>query len=203
VWTYTCERTLTAADVVIVDGNDVALNTGSVRGEDADGREATATDPHVVDIITPAILVVKTVDDANPDVGQTVTFTYLVTNTGDTTLFDVEVVDDQLGVIGTIAALEAGASATLTKTMLVAANSPTRNVAVATGEDVLGKSVTDDDDATITIVLGVVLTRPDLPRTGSTTRPLLVLSAVLMLFGVLLSASGDRAVRQLARRHRG
>ena len=67
----------------------------------------------------------KTVDDSTPTVGQTVTFTYVVTNTGDTTLFGVDVVDDKLGEIGTIDEVKPGDSATLTKTMLVAANSPT------------------------------------------------------------------------------
>lgn len=200
VWAYTCERTLTADDVVVVDGNDVALNTGSVRGEDADGREATDTDPHVVDIITPVIDVVKTVNDATPGVGETVTFTYVVTNTGDTTLFDVEVVDDQLGPIGTISELAPGESATLTKTMVVAADSPTRNIATASGEDVLGKSVTDEDDAIITVVLAEVVTPPVLPRTGSDPQLLLVLAGSLMLLGGLLIASGEGWTAQPVRR---
>src|SRR5205085_9722982 len=111
-------------------------------------------DDHLVDIINPAIQIVKTVDDDTPAVGATVTYTYVVTNTGDTTLFDVTVDDDVLGHIGDIDELEPGDSATLTKTMVVAADSPTRNIAVAEGEDVLHKSVKDDDDATITVVLG-------------------------------------------------
>lgn len=214
VWAYTCTRTLTAADVVVIDGADFALNTGAVRGEDEDGREATDTDPHVVEIITPVIQVVKTVDDDTPAVGQTVTYTYVVTNTGDTTLFDVAVVDDILGAIGTIDELAVGASATLTKTMVVAANSPTRNVATATGEDVLGKTVTDDDDATITVVLGAVIVPPAppapvvqpqaLPRTGADSQRLLILSGVLLLLGGVLLASGQGvAPRHVGRRRQG
>jgi len=202
VWAYTCSRTLTAADVVVIDGEDFALNTGSVRGEDADGREATDTDPHEVEIITPAIQVVKTVDNATPGVGQTVTFTYVVTNTGDTTLFNVTVVDDQLGPIGTIAELAPGESATLTKTMVVAADSPTLNIATATGADVLGKTVTDDDPETITIVLGEVVVKApaQLPRTGSDSRQLLLLSGLLLVLGGLMVASGQSGTLRTARR---
>lgn len=203
VWSYTCERTLTAEDVVLVNGQDLALNTGSVRGEDSDGREATDTDPHQVEIITPVIEVVKTVDDDTPDIGQTVTFTYVVTNTGDTTLFDVSVSDDQLGAIGTIAELAPGASSVLTKAMVVAADSPTRNVATATGADVLGKSVTDDDDATITVVLGEVITRPQvLPRTGADADEMLLFAGLLLVLGGLLVASGEDWKLQVARRRR-
>lgn len=205
VWVYTCERTLTAADVVLVDGADFALNTGSVRGEDADGREVTDTDPHVVEIITPVIQVVKTVDDETPDVGQTVTFTYVVTNTGDTTLFGVEVIDDQLGPIGTIPELAVGASATLTKTMVVSAASPTRNVATATGADVLGKKVTDDDDATITVVLGEVIVRkPEaLPRTGVDSDRLLLVSGMFLLLGGLFLISSEGWTLRTSRRRQG
>jgi len=205
VWAYTCERTLTADDVVIIDGEDFALNTGAVRGEDADGRETTDTDPHVVDLIAPAIQVVKTVDDATPDVGQTVTFSYAVTNTGDTTLFDVTVVDDQLGAIGTIDELDAGETVVLTKTMVVAANSPTVNIATATGADVLGKTVTDDDPETITVVLAEVITRPAaapaaLPKTGAESQRLMLLAGALLVLGGLLVASGNGLTVGPARR---
>jgi len=195
VWTYTCARTLTAPDVVIVDGQDVALNTGAIRGEDADGREANDTDPHVVEIITPAIEVVKTVDDDTPNVGQTVTFTYVVTNTGDTPLVGVEVVDDRLGPVGTVDELAVGASITLTKTMVVVSSSPNRNTATATGEDVLGKVVTDDDVADITIVAGSVT----LPRTGAESAALLAAAALLLVNGALLVMMGTTCARRSRR----
>lgn len=195
VWTYSCTRIITATDP------DPLPNTATVVGTDVRGRTTDDTDDHVVDLITPAIQVVKTVDDATPDVGQTVTFTYVVTNTGDTTLFNVTVVDDRLGAIGTIPELAAGASATLTKTMVVAADSPTLNIATATGADVLGKKVTDDDPETITIVLPEVIVRPAvLPRTGASSQLLLLLSGMLLLVGGLLVASGEGLTLQTTRR---
>lgn len=200
VWTYECTRVITATDP------DPLPNTATVVGTDVRDRTTEDTDDHLVDLIAPAIQIVKTVDDATPDIGQTVTFTYVVTNTGDTTLFNVVVVDDQLGPIGTIAELAPGESATLTKTMVVAADSPTRNIATATGADVLGKTVTDDDDAIITIVLPEVIVRPPvapLPRTGADSQLLLLLSGSLLLLGGLLLASGEGwAVATVRRRRR-
>ena len=58
----------------------------------------------------PAIDIVKTVDEEVVPVGTTVTFTYVVTNTGDTTLYEISVDDDILGHIGDIAVLEPGDS---------------------------------------------------------------------------------------------
>ena len=59
-------------------------------------------------MIHPAIEIVKTVDEETVPIGTTVTYTVLVTNTGDTTLYDISVDDDILGHIGDIAVLEPG-----------------------------------------------------------------------------------------------
>jgi hypothetical protein len=106
-----------------------------------------------VDIIHPAITIVKTVSDGTVRPGTVVTYSYLVTNTGDTTLFNISVDDNVLGHIGVIPSLAAGASATLTTTSTVG-TSPVTNVGTASGTDVLGETVTDDDDAVVTPILG-------------------------------------------------
>ncbi|NRA48168.1 MAG: carboxypeptidase regulatory-like domain-containing protein, partial [Phaeodactylibacter sp.] len=60
-----------------------------------------------------AIIIVPT-DENRQSTGEAiVTWTYVVTNTGNTTLVDLEVEDDQEGVVGTIASLAPGASETL------------------------------------------------------------------------------------------
>jgi len=82
-----------------------------------------------------------------------VTYTYLVTNTGDTTLFNVSVDDNVLGHIDTIASLGAGASTTLTATFTVG-DSPTTNIGTASGDDILGRTVTAEDDAVVTPIAG-------------------------------------------------
>lgn len=192
VWTYTCTRVVQPADP------DPLPNTAMARGTDADGRTVDDTASWVVNLIHPGIEVVKTVSDTNPAVGQTVTYTYVVTNTGDTTLSKVLVTDDILGVIGTIDTLEPGASATLTKTMVVLIDSPGRNIGTATGVDTLGKRVTDQDDAVFTLVLGIVVESTvvaplaELPRTGFPLRAVAANGLTLMLLGLALQLSRKR-----------
>ena len=126
----------------------------------AGGRLPDRHDDHLVDLIHRAITIDKTASAASVDVGGEVTFTYVVTNTGDTTLFDIKVVDDVLGAIGTIDELAAGASETLTATQAVTGDTPLVNVGTATGTDVLGLEVSDDDDATIAIVAPTIIEKP-------------------------------------------
>lgn len=192
VWNYTCARAVRLTDP------DPLPNTATVRGTDIDGRTTDDTASWVVDLIHPAIEVVKTVDDVDPSVGQTVTYTYVVTNTGDTALSTVLVTDNILGAIGTVATLAPGASTILTKTMVVTAGSPPENIGTAVGTDVLGKQVTDDDDAFIAVVLGVALVLPAvipevlpavLPVTGSPARPLALIGLTMVLLGVFLHQS--------------
>ena len=76
---------------------------------------------------TPASTIVKTVDEETVPIGTTVTYTYVVTNTGDTTLYDISVDDDILGHIGDIEVLEPGQSVTLTKDFVVG-DEPVTNV---------------------------------------------------------------------------
>jgi LPXTG-motif cell wall-anchored protein len=79
-------------------------------------------------------------------------------------------------------------------------------VATATGADVLGRSVTDDDDATIAVVLPEVIARPvqpqTLPRTGADTDRLFVAAGFLLLLGGALVASADGGLL-VVRRRRG
>jgi hypothetical protein len=67
-------------------------------------------------------------------VGSTVTFTFNVTNTGNTALTNVVVTDNVLGSIGTILSLPAGASQTLTKTASALAGQHTNVGNVTTNE---------------------------------------------------------------------
>ena len=64
----------------------------------------------------------KTVDPISGGPGDTVTYTYVVTNTGDTTLYDVSVDDDVIGHIGDIdQSSSPGQSVTLTKDFVLPA----------------------------------------------------------------------------------
>ena len=104
-----------------------------------------------------AIAIVKTASESSINKGDSVTYTYVVSNTGSTYLVDVTVTDDILGPIGTIALLAPGASQTLTATAVLVED--TTNVGTATGtpadsngDPIPGASdVTDDDDATVAV----------------------------------------------------
>ena len=122
------------------------------------------------------------------------TYTYVVTNTGDTTLYNVSVDDDVIGHIGDIDQLDPGQSVSLTKDyVLPAGELGVTNVGTATGTDVLGKTVTDDDDASVTIVKAAhspptppkptAFTGSDAARLGLITLVLLGLGALALMIG--------------------
>ncbi|HEX9694839.1 MAG TPA: hypothetical protein VGB64_00830 [Actinomycetota bacterium] len=148
-WIYTCDHIITATDP------DPLPNTATATGV---GNSVTVTDDddHVVDLIAPDIDLNKTVSPVSGTFGTPVIYSYVVTNTGDTTLFDVLVTDDKLGTIGTVASLAAGAKATLTRSAVLGTTAIT-NIGTASGEDVLGLRVSDTDPATVTVVAGVRL----------------------------------------------
>ena len=179
---FECDYTRTAGDT--------ETNTAMVEAVDRLERESTASDSTFVQVIRPGISIVKTAGNVNVTPGDVVTFSYLVTNTGDTTLFDIVVTDDVLGGIGTVARLGAGESATLTKAQTITASTPVRNVGTAVGADMLGKKVSASSAAEISIVLGLVLEQPqqvaELPRTGAPIGWAALAGLALLLLGGLL-----------------
>ena len=113
-------------------------------------------------ILHPAICLVKTVDPTSVTLTETdpkapVTYKYVITNTGDATLFNVTLTDDKLGTILGVNGLK-GPAITLTPhesaTVIVAdvlIDKPTHNVGTTTGEDQCDKTVTDTDDACVSV----------------------------------------------------
>jgi hypothetical protein len=194
-WTYTCTHLVTTEDL------DPLPNTATVQGTADDGRTTTDEDSHEVDLIHPAIDIVKTVDPTSGNPGDTVTYTYVVTNTGDTTLYDISVDDDVIGHIGDIAELAAGDSVTLTKDWVLPANVvAVINVGTATGTDVLGKTVSANDDANVTIVEAEHAPKPPKPTafTGSDATRFGLVALTLMALGFLALAIGRRRGRHEA-----
>jgi uncharacterized repeat protein (TIGR01451 family) len=180
-------------DYVVLDSDpDPLVNEVTAKGSGVGSRVAVeALANCVTDLIHPAIEIVKTVDEDTVPIGTTVTYTYVVTNTGDTTLYDISVDDDILGHIGDIAVLEPGESATLTKDFVVG-DVPVTNVGTATGEDVLGRSVSSDDDAIVTPIAGETPPNPPTPFTGSDAGRLGIISMVLFGIGVTVVATTRR-----------
>ena len=137
-------------------------NTGTVTGTPAAGPPVTDSNPdnHFGD--APAIHLVKLVNGQDDDtatgphvaVGSTVTFTYLVTNTGNVPLANVVVADDKLG---TIAGFIGDANAnglldltetwTYTKTATAVAGQQTNVGTVTAQTHPPGPTVTDSNPA--------------------------------------------------------
>ncbi|MGZ4127955.1 MAG: DUF7507 domain-containing protein, partial [Actinomycetota bacterium] len=181
---YTCDHVVTTTD------SDPLPNTATVDATDKLGRPTSDEDSWVVDIIHPAITIVKTVNPTSGNPGDTVTYTYVVKNTGDVTLTNVTVTDDKLGTIATGLTLDPGESVTLHKTVkLPNAAGLLVNVGTATGTDTLGKKVSAQDNASVTIVLAVII----LPKTGTDgTRTTGLVGILFIAMGVFLATRKER-----------
>jgi hypothetical protein len=113
---------------------------------------------NVDNVSSPGIEVVKTADTDSAEVGEVVTYTYVITNTGNVTLTDVTLDDDVIGPIELPVegvTLEPGASVTVTATYTITEqdgeNGSVTNVAVASGQPPTGPRVEDSDDWTVDV----------------------------------------------------
>ena len=145
-WTWQYTYTVTQADINLGEPID---NTAT---GDCDELEPIDDSCSVPVIQNPSIDLEKLVNGEDADVptgptvaaGSTVTFTFIVTNTGNVTLTNVSVDDSVLGHIGTIVTLNVGASQTLTITATAIAGQY-ENMGTATGTPPVGEDVTDED----------------------------------------------------------
>ncbi|KDN55558.1 hypothetical protein FEM21_13210 [Flavobacterium seoulense] len=165
--------TITQADV---DAGKVT-NTALATAKDPKGNNVTdisgttvENDTPTVTIVvqTPKIALVKTASIAGTGIkGDVITYTFTVTNTGNTTLTNVVVTDPMVGLTITgspIATLAAGASSSVIKgtytiTQADVDAGKVTNTALATAKDPKGNNVTDisgttveNDTPTVTIV---------------------------------------------------
>jgi uncharacterized repeat protein (TIGR01451 family) len=134
------------------------LNTATATGSDPGGNPVQDTDDEtVVGQQNPAIMLLKSADpQVYSSVGETITYTFTVTNTGNVTLTDVEIDDALTGSVDlavTPATLAPGASGTATATFTTTQDNINSgqilNTATATGKDPNGVSVQDEDDETV------------------------------------------------------
>ncbi len=165
----TCPKTSLVADesmtcfatrTVSADRTNIATSTGFTPQQP--NVPVTDTDDAIVDVVAPAIRVVKTAGAAADGavlvtLPGNVTFSYVVTNTGDTTLTNVSVKDDN-GTASTSddfllvcpkTTLIAGEFMTCTATINITANRT--NIATASGTSPQGSTVNDTDDAVVQI----------------------------------------------------
>jgi uncharacterized repeat protein (TIGR01451 family) len=147
--------------------NTATVNAINEQSEDLDDN--TATDQVEVSCeTTPSILIDKIATDGTNEitttkVGDTITYTFTVTNTGATPLSDLVVVDDNLtpgdtsdditltNCTATALAVDESMTCSLTHVVTDEDGDTLTNVAIVTGHAPDDTPVTDDDDATVTV----------------------------------------------------
>ena len=168
--TFTAVYTITQADVDagLVENQATAEGiapNGDVVTDLSDNNSYTEDDPTIVDVCNvvsnPSISLEKTGvfndEDGNgsANVGETISYTFTVTNTGDVTLYNIVITDPLPGIEifgGPIAELEPGEvdSTTFTATYTIndqdIGNGEVVNQATVTGEDSEGTIVEDESD---------------------------------------------------------
>ncbi len=142
------EYTITTATWAAGQHTNTATATGDFVDEDGVTQTLTDTDPANYFGQTPSISIVKTTnedDGLNIPVGDPITWTYVVTNTGNVALTSVTVTDDQ-GVTVTCpqTTLAVDESMTCTATGVAVAGAYS-NIGTATGTPPAGDPVSDSD----------------------------------------------------------
>lgn len=139
-------------------------NSATVTGTTSNGDDVTATDTSRVELSSISIAKTGTIAQVAPVAGDLVTFAFVVTNTGSSTLTDVDIDDvlpgmsditfgDWPGAAGTLAPGEAvEAAATYPLTLADVDAETVTNTATTTGTDPAGQSPTDED--TVTVIPG-------------------------------------------------
>ncbi|MDP2402175.1 MAG: hypothetical protein Q8M66_09360, partial [Actinomycetota bacterium] len=157
----------------------------------------TESDTAFVDVRFPAISILKSVVPETTYEGQIVTYTYLVTNTGDTTLWGLALDDDILGDLSgllPVTMLAPGAFTTAQVTSPIYAD--TTNIGTITGyygqvdSDFYG-SVNDDSSAFVDIIA------PELTVEKSVDKPV-VLAGTEVTYTYKVTNSGDVTITALA-----
>jgi uncharacterized repeat protein (TIGR01451 family) len=156
----------TVTHVVVDSDAPLVMNIATATGTDPLGGTVTDTDPCTINVaIAPDIKVIKTAsltgscpgsDPLNVSIGDTVTYCYNVTNTGDVTLTGVTVNDDLYGpvtLLNTTLAPGESTEGTVTHTVVESDAPSVTNIATATGTDPLGGTVNDTDDCTINVAI--------------------------------------------------
>ena len=190
--TFTGTYTVTAED-------DLIVNTASATGTNSSGGDEVSDEAsHTTNVLRTGITITKTGPE-EADVGEVITYTITVTNTGDVDLYNVLVVDAKLGFSETIPVLAAGDFVTFDINYLVTdADYPTlENTAVVTATNEFGADPVEAVDNHDVLVFREEVIPPDdpqvdpdpepedpdLPQTGSTRY-------LMIGFGLLLALAG-------------
>jgi uncharacterized repeat protein (TIGR01451 family) len=153
-------------DCSLADVTESFTNTAVATGTPPVGGDVTSQDSADVNVINPAISITKKPDTQTIRSGDTATWTITVTNSGDSTLFDVHVTDAQApGCERTSAQIAADPNAPNPGTAtfnpddsysyscsLANVTSDFTNTAVATGTDETDQDVTAEDSADVDVI---------------------------------------------------
>jgi uncharacterized repeat protein (TIGR01451 family) len=151
--------TVTCTATYVVQQSDVEAgkidNTGTVNGTTTIGAVTASKSLTVTLTRTSGVSIVKSSNaSASTKAGDTITYSYAVKNTGNTTISSMVVTDDKLGAITCPATLAAGASTTCTATYVVQQSDVDAgkivNKVVVNGTTTVGP-VTDTKTLTVTI----------------------------------------------------
>ncbi|HML02929.1 MAG TPA: hypothetical protein VK487_06105, partial [Candidatus Bathyarchaeia archaeon] len=125
-------------------------NTATAYGVDQLGKVVTAQSTATVTVLHPRIMVTKVPSATTVENDTSVTYTYNVTNVGDTPLSAVNITDNTFGVIASGQSLGVGQSKLFSKTVTLTAT--TTNTATAVGADMLSTKVSATATATVTVL---------------------------------------------------
>jgi uncharacterized repeat protein (TIGR01451 family) len=177
-WTYRCARPVGPSTP------DPLTGTATVTARTETEQRVSASDAAIVRILDPGILITVTPEPVSGTPGDTITYTYVVSNTGDAQLTDISVDDDHLGHIGDIPQLQPGHDVTLRATRIVSASGVwVTNTATARGTDAADQAVSDSDTASVTIV-AAGSARDQTAFTGLDSTPAAAVAVLLGLVGV-------------------
>lgn len=183
-WSVTCARTVGGLGRVELVAHVTARTPG-----DALIRDAAATR---ISVIRPGLTVVVEASAASGRPGDTVTFTFVVTNTGDSVVRGISVVHEQLGIVGHIGALAPGGAVRLTSSeALSGAPTTLYETTIATGSDLSGSRVSARATTSLTVLAtrggsghgGTAFTGSDVAGAGGAAIALLGLGGVALWVG--------------------
>ena len=169
-WTYTANHVVTQADLdagqIGTDGVDGNLGTATVGGSGVNGSgPASDTDPGGVTLVqTPGIAVSKSADVASVSAPGTITYSYSVTNTGNVSLTNVTLSDNNIdagSLSFTGGDTDADTKLDVTETWTYSATHTVDQAEVDSGADIVNVATADSNEAgpvTDTVTVPVVQT---------------------------------------------
>jgi uncharacterized repeat protein (TIGR01451 family) len=184
-WSVTCTRTIRGHGF-----GRLAAHVTARTPDEAMIRDATAAQ---IEVIYPGLSLSVDASATSARPGDTVTYTFVVTNTGDSVVRGIRVVQDRFGVVGQIGALAPGGIARLTSSAAVPGTPTTlSDTTTATGSDLSGSPISVRTTTSLTVLPardasrhggGTAFTGSDAARAGAAGVVLLILGGVALWVG--------------------